>query len=106
MNLATCGSGSGGDAAADDVIWQVPTGGRTAIYWAAVNGHPPVAMALLESNADPDQATTDDRQTPVFAAARDGHVDVVKVLLAQSANPNQACTDDGQTPMYINCRTA
>ena len=60
-------------------------------------------MALctrLESNADPNQATTDKGATPLYIAAKGGHSAVVNQLLETNADPNQARTDDGQTPLF------
>lgn len=84
-----------------DVNWQEDSGGRSALYWAAANGHLSVLLVLLEHGADPNIARTMDGVTPMLQAAQGGHVDVVTVLLEKNADPNQAMTKGGATPMYM-----
>ena len=67
---------------------------------AVYNDHVDGVRALLEHNANPNQARSSDGTTPVFIPAQKGHVDGVRALLEHNANPNQATTDDGATPLH------
>ena len=72
---------------------------------AAQKGHVDVVTALLEHNADPNKAMTDDGATPLAVAAQKGHVDVVTVLLQHNADANKTAID-GATPLHcIRSRT-
>ena len=70
------------------------------ILLAAQNGHDDVVRALLEYDADPNQAQNDIGVTPVYSAAENGEVGVVLVLLGHHADPNIG-TAVGATPVYI-----
>ena len=67
---------------------------------AVYNDHVDGVRALLEHNANPNQARSSDGTTPVFIPAQKCHVDGVRALLEHNANPNQATTDDGATPLH------
>eukprot|EP00729_Bicosta_minor_P012546 gene12546-biopygen3295 len=71
------------------------------VWLAAWAGHVDVVTALVASNADVNQATTDDGTTPVYIAAAKGHVEVVELLVASNADVNQAKTANGATPVYV-----
>ncbi len=58
--------------------------GRTALFFAAENGHTKVVNFLIRNNANPNR-TDDTRETPLFLAARKGHVEVVESLISSNA---------------------
>ena len=66
-------------------------------------GHVDVATALLEHNADPNQATTDEHgYTPLIVAVQFGQLEVVAALLAGNADLTLSSTDASQwTPLSI-----
>ena len=68
-----------------DVNARDPHFKRTALHWAALNGHRAVTDTLLENRADID-VQNDLGATPVQLAARYGHRDVVKTLTAKGAS--------------------
>ena len=70
----------------------------------AQNGHVDAAMVLLEHNADPNKAMSDNGATPLLMAAQNGHVDAATALLEHNADPNIANNDGGDgrwTPLFI-----
>ncbi len=60
----------------------------TPLTWAARQGLVPVARALLDAGADPEQMNADEEfaGTPLMWAAERGHLDVVDLLLAAGAD--------------------
>jgi ankyrin repeat protein len=68
---------------------------------AAEKGHAAVLALLLEANADPCVARTDNGATPVCMAAEKGHAAVLALLLEANADPSAARTTDGVTPVFI-----
>lgn len=62
----------------------VPT--HTALRGAALNGQLGSVRMLLESEADPNQVSSESK-SPLMGAAMNGHSDVVSVLLANGALP-------------------
>jgi hypothetical protein len=72
--------------------------GRTALYWAAGNGHEAVVKLLLDKGADL-EAKDEWGQTPLSQAARNGHEAVVKLLLDKGADL-EAKDKWGQTPLW------
>jgi len=75
-----------------------PTGGLTALLYAAREGCRGCAEALLKGGADMDLPNPDG-MTPLMMAIDNSHYDVARYLLDQGANPN---TWDwwGRTPLY------
>jgi uncharacterized protein len=96
-------------AAADDKDSQkkkggrergAPTmGGQTALIYAARDGQIDATKALIESGANVNQASAEEKTTPLVMAIMNGHLDVAKVLLDHGADPNLA-NIWGLTPLY------
>jgi len=59
--------------------------GRTALHYAASNGHEAIVRLLLERGADP-EGGSHGHHTALRAAAENGHVAVVKLLLIHTSN--------------------
>ncbi|GBG31240.1 Ankyrin repeat domain-containing protein 17 [Hondaea fermentalgiana] len=57
---------------------------RTALHWAARNGHMDVVRWLVEDQASPADAVTGDGTTPLCFAAWQGHVEVCKYLIEKA----------------------
>jgi ankyrin repeat protein len=71
---------------------------KSALEWAAQNGHGHVVSALLERNARSDQG---DRAHALNMAAKEGHTDIVKILLDRG-NLQAAVTDTQRnTPLHL-----
>ncbi|KAJ0141927.1 Heterokaryon incompatibility protein 6, OR allele [Fusarium oxysporum f. sp. albedinis] len=60
--------------------------GRTALWWAAVQGDEEVVKLLLEMGKADVNAADSDGATPLWRAAHDGHGTVVKLLLEDRTN--------------------
>lgn len=60
---------------------------RTALHWAARDGHVEAVTALIEAGADAEQADRDGNGA-LHLAFREDHVEVVKALLKAGASPN------------------
>ncbi|KDO31110.1 TKL protein kinase [Saprolegnia parasitica CBS 223.65] len=75
------------------------TNAKTALHFAATNGHASVVTLLLAHRATVNALDKDDA-TPLFMAARGGHVNVVELLLAAKADPTLANSDD-ETPRSV-----
>ena len=76
-----------------------PTGGLTALMYAARSGCIECARALLRGHADINMPSPDG-VTPLLTALDNLHYDLAKMLIEQGANPN---TWDwwGRTPLYV-----
>jgi ankyrin repeat protein len=83
--------------AGDDVNDNTGLGGMTALHWAAKNGNPQVAMALVAVKADPNSPNKVGK-TPVTLAAEEGHLGVLKMLLEQGGKM-EAIDQIGGTPL-------
>lgn len=75
---------------------------RTALSWAAINGHASIAKLLLEKGADFDWKDNDG-QTALSSAAEHGHVAVIDLLLEKGANFDFQ-NNDGWTPLSCAAR--
>ena len=71
---------------------------RTALFWAATNGHTPVVKYLHEAGADINAADSNGR-TPLMFAARGSHLDAVEYLLANGADVNVRSIKQGYTAL-------
>ncbi len=76
-------------------------GGRTALSFAAANGHVDIVRYLIANGAAVDRADTQQR-TPLFHAVAGNHVDMAGVLLDHGANVN-ARDQFGDTPLIMAC---
>ena len=70
--------------------------GRTALHWAAREGHWVVVKYLVGAGADL-EATSNDRWTALHFAARWGHLAVVKYLVGHGLSVT-AMDNNGKTP--------
>ncbi|KAF4415116.1 ankyrin repeat domain-containing [Fusarium acutatum] len=73
------------------------TSGRTALLWAAENGHEAVVQLLLDWDAYI-EAADDDGWTPLLRDAANGHAAIVRLLLDKGAHIEAAEKWD-QTPL-------
>jgi ankyrin repeat protein len=80
------------------------TGGMTALLHAAREGHLEAAVALLEGDADINQASADGT-SPLLIAALNGRFDMAMALLARGADPNRAAETDGVSPLFAVLQT-
>ncbi|CAL1147375.1 unnamed protein product [Cladocopium goreaui] len=71
---------------------------RTALHWAAGEGHGEICRVLLAAGAEVD-ARTDVSGTPLHEAADKGHGEICRVLLAAGAQVD-ARDDSGETPLH------
>lgn len=73
-------------------------GGKTALLYAAREGHLPVVRALLDAGAPVDERDPNDI-TPLLMAISNGHADVARHLIERGADIN---ADDwyGRTPLW------
>ena len=76
--------------------------GRTALSWAAAEGHEDVVKQLLQlEDIDPNVVDTEYGRTPLWWAAERGHEGVVRMLLERAdINLNPADTEHGRTPLW------
>jgi ankyrin repeat protein len=76
-----------------------PTGGLTALLYAARSGCTRCVRSMLEAGADIDQPNPDG-VTPLMVAIDNFHYDTARLLLDRGANPH---TWDwwGRTPLYV-----
>jgi ankyrin repeat protein len=76
-----------------------PTGGLTALLYAARSGCTRCVLAILDAGANIDQPNPDG-VTPLMVALDNSRFDTAKVLLERGANPH---TWDwwGRTPLYV-----
>jgi ankyrin repeat protein len=88
-------------AAGADVgaVEKLGSDGRSAMFWAARQGHAEVVEALARAGADCNQATVNSR-SPLWIASLNGHLRCVEVLLKERADVNKA-KDTGTTPLYM-----
>ena len=80
------------------------TGGMTALLHAAREGHIEAAIALLEGDANVNQASGDGT-SPLLIATLNGQFDLAMVLLDHGADPNLAAVTDGATPLFAVLQT-
>jgi len=75
--------------------------GRTALVWAAVEGHEDLIKILLQlKDVNPNIADAGYGRTPLLWAAQRKYEGIVKLLLERGdTNPNTADTKYGQTPL-------
>ena len=65
-------------------------GGMTALLFAARDGHMDAVRALVEEEADINNAGAGEKMTPLVMAIVNGHFDMAKYLLEKNADPNIA----------------
>mmetsp|Transcript_6252 Transcript_6252/g.19527 ORF Transcript_6252/g.19527 Transcript_6252/m.19527 type:complete len:273 (-) Transcript_6252:1069-1887(-) len=73
--------------------------GKTALHWAAYNGHTDAIAKLLEMGATI-EATDNDGRTAVHAAAFNGHTSTVMALRVNRAEVDDK-DNSGQTPLML-----
>eukprot|EP00277_Geminigera_cryophila_P004209 CAMPEP_0179419202 /NCGR_PEP_ID=MMETSP0799-20121207/8464_1 /TAXON_ID=46947 /ORGANISM="Geminigera cryophila, Strain CCMP2564" /LENGTH=155 /DNA_ID=CAMNT_0021192641 /DNA_START=27 /DNA_END=494 /DNA_ORIENTATION=+ len=64
--------------------------GRTALHWAAANGHQDQVAALLKAGADANSACQYVGQTPLYMATRWRRAEAIRELLQHGADPQKA----------------
>ena len=74
--------------------------GRTALHWAAMNGHEAAVKLLLEKGVDLESKDTGSGRTPLSWAAENGHEAVVKLLLEKGVDL-ESKDGGGQTPLSL-----
>ena len=80
-----------------------PSGGFTALVFAAAKNDRASAEALLAAGADPNYALPDGHSVLIVAASYRS-VDVANLLADRGANPN-AADRQGETPLHIAARS-
>jgi ankyrin repeat protein len=90
-------------AGADINYTKKGDGGKTALCWAAYEGHLEVLQVLIDAGADVDKAETENGNTPLSWAAYKGNLQVVKALVGAKANVNKAAYN-GWTPLQVATR--
>ena len=75
-------------------------GGLTPLLHAARQGFHEAATALLEGDADVNQASAGDGTSPLLMATVNGQFDLAMTLLERGADPNVAATENGVTPLW------
>lgn len=83
-----------------DLINQKDETGRTALFYAAENGHEARVATLIDFGADVN-ISMNTSASPLHEASRRGHCTVVKHLLSAGANVNARMTTDEGTSFYI-----
>jgi hypothetical protein len=76
--------------------------GRTALHWAATNGHVEMLQVLVELGADKD-AKNAKGFTPLHTAAVKGHVEAIKALVQLGAQID-AQSASGETSLQLTVR--
>ncbi len=75
-------------------------GGLTALLHASRQGFQGAANALLDGDADVNQASSGDGTTPLLMASVNGQFDLAMALLERGADPNVASEENGVTPLW------
>jgi ankyrin repeat protein len=82
------------------------TNRKTALHYAAEQGHESAVRTLLESGAKKDDKkfweSNHNIGSPLHCAAQNGHADVIKILLAAGANVNALLFS--KTPLFLATR--
>lgn len=78
--------------------------GRTALHWAAINGHSEIVSALIKAGAHIQAASMLDQSRPVHLAARHGHLKVVKILIENNPNIINVRNHNGDTALLLAAR--
>jgi ankyrin repeat protein len=87
-------------AADRELVEQYSADGFTALGLAAFFGHRDVARLLLDSGANPNQASRNALHVaPLHSACAAGHVTLADLLLHRGADPN-AEESSGMTPLH------
>ena len=75
-------------------------GGLSALHHAARQGYADSVTALLDGDADINQAAGSDGSTPLLVATINAHFDLALELLERGADPNVASSTEGVTPLW------
>ncbi len=75
-------------------------GGLTALLHASRQGFHGAATALLDGDADINQASAGDATSPLLMATINGQFDIAMMLLERGADPTVAANENGVTPLW------
>jgi ankyrin repeat protein len=75
--------------------------GMTALHWAALRGHVPVADVLIAAGAAVTVETRVGGYTPLHLASRGGNGSVVRLLLEAGSEVSATTTSSGVTPLHL-----
>ena len=82
-----------------NVNWK-DSHGRTALLWAARNGHEAFVKFMLETGKAEVDSKDEDGWTSLLWAAQNGHEAVVKLLLETGKTEVNSKDSNGQTPLW------
>lgn len=80
-------------------INEVDESGRSAIHWAAINGHSDLLKWLVEEKGQSIDTTDEEGRTPFFECCYEKQWETASICLKLGANPN--CYTNGTAPVLM-----